>query len=133
MNGYWRAIRAFRGVAAALLASHIVLLVGAYFAIRGAVSGVAGYLSLGLVLVTIGVGIELGVLVGTARLVRSSPQSRATVSAPPAVPVKGPFGAEDLCWRCGWRGPRGHLNCPRCGAVPVRGVRGPPSRTVPPS
>lgn len=127
-----RSPRSLRRVVGPLVGYHLLLLIGAYFALRGAIEGAEPSLAAGLSLVVLGIALEVALLVWSARLIRAQAAARTSPTGPRARAPPGDERFARFCWRCGWRGPGPIRTCPRCGGVLVAGELPPPGPREPP-
>jgi hypothetical protein len=102
-----------RRTVAALLVNHILILLGAFFLIAAPGKDHGAWIATGVAMVTVGIGIEVSIIVWAATLVR---HDRTTSPRPEGdSPGESPRGGRWLCTNCGWSGtPRTLVLCPRC-------------------
>ncbi len=107
-----------RRIGGPLLLYHALVLVGAFFLITGVLDARPTWEGVGAALVVVGIGVEGGVLVWSARLARAAAETSPTRPVGPATPT--PDLPHWLCPRCGARASGRYPTCPRCGAQRLR-------------
>ncbi len=105
-----------------LLGYHVLILVGAFFTIRGSVIGSSLSLGLGIAMIVAGIGTEIGLLAWSAGLTRSSAVRDPANHLPPIETL--PARPLWRCIACGQVTEGLGGTCPTCGRPLIRASSG---------